>query len=558
MPPPLFFSIFPIPHLRSRFHILVRAFLQTLSHPARCQLHLMEISSFPFLNQEDFAHFFSLFPEMDDFNVNNNSPSKRRRKDEEGNDADAEGLKKSALTDLLASLIMLDEEEKQEQDQWVVESQQDRALIESKNKREIQAMNHYHDGLNQHYSELDNLDYSRTKRTRRSASAAAATVAMTANAGSDCSAQSSAGATGSTGPVGQHRRLWVKDRSKDWWDQYNRPDVPEEEFRRAFRMSKATFNMICEELDSAVIKKNTMLRDAIPVRQRVAVCIWRLATGEPLRLVSKRFGLGISTCHKLVLEVCSAIRTVLMPKFLQWPDENKMRMIKNEFNSMSGIPNVGGSMYTTHVPIIAPKISVAAYFNKRHTERNQKTSYSITVQGVVDPKGVFTDVCIGWPGSMPDDQVLEKSALSQRANRGLLRDVWIVGNSNFPLMDWVLVPYTHQNLTWTQHAFNEKIGDVQRVAKEAFTRLKGRWSCLQKRTEVKLQDLPVVLGACCVLHNICEMRNEEWDPELNFELFDDEMIPENGLRSAGSIQARDHIAHNLLHHGLAGPAFHLS
>jgi len=320
-------------------------------------------------------------------------------------------------------------------------------------------------------------------------------------------------------------------------------------------MSKATFNMICDELESVVTKKNTMLRDAIPVRQRVAVCVWRLATGEPLRLVSKRFGLGISTCHKLVLEVCTAIRNVLMPKYVQWPDENRMRVIKDEVKSVSGIPNVGGSMYTTHVPIIAPKVNVAAYFNKRHTERNQKSSYSITVQGVVDPKGVFTDVCIGWPGSMPDDQVLENSALSQRVQMGLLKDVWLVGNSGYPLTDWVLVPYAHQNLTWCQHAFNEKILEVQNVAKDAFARLKGRWSCLQKRTEVKLQELPMVLGACCVLHNICEMRNEEIDPELNFELFDDEMVAENGLRSVSSIQARDQIAHDLLHHGQAGTRY---
>jgi len=523
----------------------------------------MEISSFPFLSQEDFSHLYTLLPEIEDFNMNNNNNSnnkKRRRKDdddEEENEFDNEGLKKNAWREILTSLIMLDEEEKQEHEQWAAESQQDWAFIQSKNKRENQAMNDYHSNLNQHYTELDNLDRSTTKRARRSASvaAAAAATATASLASAHGATNNSAQSGSSSGQAGQHRRLWVKDRSKDWWDQYNHPDVPEEDFRRAFRMSKATFNMICEELDSAVIKKNTMLREAIPVRQRVAVCIWRLATGEPLRLVSKRFGLGISTCHKLVLEVCSAIRTVLMPKFLQWPEENNMQTIKEEFKAISGIPNVGGSMYTTHVPIIAPKISVAAYFNKRHTERNQKTSYSITVQGVVDPRGVFTDVCIGWPGSMPDDQVLEKSALYQRANRGLLRDVWIVGNSGYPLMDWLLVPYTHQNLTWTQHAFNEKIGDVQRVAKAAFTRLKGRWSCLQKRTEVKLQDLPVVLGACCVLHNICEMRNEEMDPELNFELFDDEMVPENSLRSVGALQARDHIAHNLLHHGLGGTAF---
>ncbi|KAK2991090.1 hypothetical protein RJ640_021554 [Escallonia rubra] len=349
-----------------------------------------------------------------------------------------------------------------------------------------------------------------------------------------------------------HRRLWVKDRSKAWWEQCNSPDFPESEFRNAFRMSKSTFDLICEELDSAVTKKDTTLRQAIPVRQRVAVCINRLATGDSLRVVSKRFGLGISTCHKLVLDVCSAINTVLMPKYIQWPDENQIKEVKNAFEQISDVPNVGGTIYTTHVPIVAPKNDVESHFNKRHTERNQKTSYSITVQGVVNPQGVFTDVWIGGPGSMPDDKVLEKSALYRRANWGLLRDVWVVGNAGYPLMDWLLAPYTHQNLTWTQHVFNGKIEETQRVAKEAFMRMKARWSCLQKRTEVKLQDLPVVLGACCVLHNICEMRNEAMDEMLRFELFDDEMVAENCVRSVGAMQARDHIAHNLLHRSSHG------
>ncbi|KAL3825319.1 hypothetical protein ACJIZ3_021348 [Penstemon smallii] len=357
------------------------------------------------------------------------------------------------------------------------------------------------------------------------------------------------------GGGGAQRRLWVKSRSKAWWDQVNNPDFPEEEFKKSFRMSRATFNLICDELESVVTKKDTMLRLAIPVPQRVAVCIYRLATGEALREVSKRFGLGISTCHKLVLEVCTAIKTVLMPKYLQWPDENRMSEIKKEFEICSGIPNVGGTMYTTHVPIIAPKVSVSSYFNKRHTERNQKTSYSITVQGLVDPKGVFTDICVGWPGSMTNDQVLEKSALFKRASVGALNDVSIVGNSSYPLMDWVLVPYAQQHLTWTQHAYNEKVEVVEKVAKDAFMRLKGRWSCLQKRTEMKLQDLPIVLGACCVLHNICELRNEDLRNELRFEVIDDEVVPEVNVRSVNAMQIRDQIAHKLLHHNLAGTSF---
>lgn len=84
--------------------------------------------------------------------------------------------------------------------------------------------------------------------------------------------------------------------------------------------------------------------------------------------------------------------------------------------------------------------------------------FQVTVQGVVDPRGVFTDVCTGWPGSINDDQVLEKSALYQRANVGLLNGVWVVGSWGYPLMDWVLIPYRQQRLTWTQYGSTKRLG----------------------------------------------------------------------------------------------------
>lgn len=489
----------------------------------------------------------------------NGSAGKRNRQEEADEDDDSMGENGpgKVLKGLVTSLLLLDEQEKCEQEEHDRASMEAKLSLEVNHRKKTKAMVDFYSEVQDYYSEVEESDRMKRKKSRLAADSVAVAAASDGlqKIESDKSAKRGGDGGGGSGSGGHHRRLWVKDRSKAWWDECNSPDYPDEEFKKQFRMGRATFDMICEELNSAIAKEDTTLRTAIPVRQRVAVCLWRLATGDPLRVVSKKFGLGISTCHKLVLEVCTAIRTVLMPKHLQWPEEETLRRIKEEYESISGIPNVVGSMYTTHIPIIAPKISVAAYFNKRHTERNQKTSYSITVQGVVDPRGVFTDVCIGWPGSMPDDQVLEKSALFQRANGGLLKGVWIVGGSSYPLLDWVLVPYTQQHLTWTQHAFNEKIGEIQKVAKDAFARLKGRWRCLQKRTEVKLQDLPVVLGACCVLHNICELNNEEIDRELSTELQDDEMAPEVALRSVTSMKARDAIAHNLLHHGLAGTAF---
>lgn len=443
-------------------------------------------------------------------------------------------LKKSTIFKLLLLLVMFEEKQKQEQEEWDRNYKLEREMFEKNHKRKIEIMMEHYNRMQEYYNQMDDMERCRLKRARFGVAALGAAV----------STQQSV-----------QRRLWVKNRSQAWWQQCNHPGFPDSEFHKSFRMSRATFDHICEELNSVVAKEDTMLRQAIPVSQRVAVCIWRLATGEPLRLVSKRFGLGISTCHKLVLEVCAAIRRVLLPKYIQWPSNDRVQGLMKEFERISGIPKVVGAMYTTHIPIIAPKANVAAYFNKRHTERNQRTSYSITLQGVVDSTGSFTDICIGLPGSMTDDVVLENSDLYKLGMNGFFNGGWVVGSSAYPLLDWLLVPYVQHNLTWTQHAFNEKISEIQKIAKDAFGRLKGRWRCLEKRTEVKLLDLPVVLGACCVLHNICEQYKEDFDPELAFELVDDEMCPESCVRSRSSQQERDKIAHNLLHHAHAGTSF---
>ena len=52
------------------------------------------------------------------------------------------------------------------------------------------------------------------------------------------------------------------------------------------------------------------------------------------------------------------------------------------------------------------------------------------------------------------------------------------------------------------------------VVENSFGRLKGRWRCLLKRLDVKLQNVPHVVSACVVLHNMCEMYGDnclmEW------------------------------------------------
>ncbi|XP_062230947.1 protein ALP1-like [Phragmites australis] len=348
------------------------------------------------------------------------------------------------------------------------------------------------------------------------------------------------------------RRVWVRERSTEWWDRLSGASCPEAEFRRAFRMSRATFDALCDELRPAVAREDTALRAAVPARQRVAVCLSRLATGDPLREVSRRFGLGVSTCHSIILQVCAALTTVLMPRAIRWPDAPAAADVASRFEAASRIPGIVGAVCTTHVPIVAPNANVAAYYNRRLTERNQKASYSVAVQVVSDADGAFTDVFIGLPGSLSDAAVLGRSALcARRGEVGLVgvgeQQQRLVGGTSYPLMDWMLVPYAHRNLTWAQHEFNKRVAAAHSEARGAIWRLKARWRCLQRRTEVKMQDLLSMIGACCVLHNVCERAGEGLDPDLmNYEL-DHDVVAHNAVPSAASAQARDRIAHDLLH-----------
>ena len=47
----------------------------------------------------------------------------------------------------------------------------------------------------------------------------------------------------------------------------------------------------------------------------------------------------------------------------------------------------------------------------------------------------------------------------------------------------------------------------------AFGRLKGRFEALRRPMDINLDDVPCVIHACFILHNICELKNKKLHEE---------------------------------------------
>ena len=146
------------------------------------------------------------------------------------------------------------------------------------------------------------------------------------------------------------------------------------------RMKKETFLYLCRDLAPFLEKQQTRFREAIPVSKRIAMALWRLASGQDYRSLGQLFGVGRSTCCKITHHVSDALVSVYLKRFIAIVSNERVQEAKDAFRIMSGgLPQCVGAVDGCHIPILAPKEHHCDYFNR-------KNFHSIILQAVVDHK----------------------------------------------------------------------------------------------------------------------------------------------------------------------------
>ncbi|XP_067018487.1 putative nuclease HARBI1 [Acropora muricata] len=241
-------------------------------------------------------------------------------------------------------------------------------------------------------------------------------------------------------------------------------------FRSHFRMTSSTFEMLSHFLSASdhIPKANRFGKPCIHPRKQIAVAVWALANQESCRQISDRFDVTMSSVTRCLRRVTKALVDV-RGDFIQWPRGEQAIVVEEGFEEISGFPRVIGAVDGCHVPIRTPSEYPQSYLNRLK-------SHSIILQGTCDHKMLFTDIYVGWPGSVHDARVLRNSPLYQTAEHHFQGDSHLLGDSAYPLHRWLLTPFRDNgHLSRQEVNYNNKHAKTRQTIERAFGLLKGRW-----------------------------------------------------------------------------------
>ena len=254
------------------------------------------------------------------------------------------------------------------------------------------------------------------------------------------------------------------------------------------------------------------------MEHRLAITLWCLATCSEYRTIGHLFGVARCTCTVCVIvhDTCTAIVRTFQTRYIKFPTGDNLRKAIDGFKSKWQMVQCAGAIDGCHIPVRPPALNHTDYYNR-------KGWYSVVLQAVVDHDYLFTDIMVGWPGSVHDSRILSNSHIYYKAtNKEILNTEsqtilgndmlpFLIGDSAYPLTSWLMKPFPSNSLlTNEQKTFNYRLSRARIVVENAFGHLKARWRRLLKQNDMDVGHIPQVITACCILHNICEVLGDKF------------------------------------------------
>ncbi|XP_057449131.1 protein ALP1-like [Lotus japonicus] len=312
---------------------------------------------------------------------------------------------------------------------------------------------------------------------------------------------------------------WGQEGPLDWSDEFSEKingrhqNTP----TSVFKITKSMFEYICSLVEEDMMEKPPHLAftngQPVSLHDQVAVALRRLGSGDSLVLIGGIFGVSNTMVSQITWKFVESMenRGLL---HLKWPPtERELIEIKSKFGKLQSLPNCCGVVDVTHI-----NMCLASTEPNKDVWLDHENKHSMVLQAIVDPDMRFRDIVTGWPGQMKDWMVFEDSTFhklcdeGERLNGNIIRlpdgseiREYIIGDSGYPLLPYLIVPYKgeEQELSVSQANFNRRHLETRMVAKRALVMLKEMWGIIQGTMwRPNKHRLSKVILVCCILHNI--------------------------------------------------------
>ena len=328
------------------------------------------------------------------------------------------------------------------------------------------------------------------------------------------------------------RQIWMLPRTDHWYS-IVQTKLSDKEWYSNFRLSRETFSYILSQISTEISHQDTKLRKAVSSEKCLAIYLYYLGSTAEYRTVANLFGVSNAFVCLCVKEVSQAIFRKMKKRLLCLPKGDDLKNVMAMYRQRWGFPMCAGAIDGTHIAIQAPPENHADYVNR-------KSYHSIVMQAVVDCQYLFRDVVIGWPGSVHDARVLSNSDLYNLGSKSQLFDdnmkkkilgvdirPVILGDPAYPLLVWLMKAYPENINTpkWQRH-FNYRLSRARMTVENTFGRWKGRFTRFSKRVDMAVESVTYLAAASCVVHNICELRRDDFFQEW-LEVCNNSDQPEN-------------------------------
>ncbi|XP_045768204.1 putative nuclease HARBI1 [Maniola jurtina] len=322
------------------------------------------------------------------------------------------------------------------------------------------------------------------------------------------------------------------------------------------RLTLEEFEHIHTLVEPFIKKTDTHWRVAITTKERLAITLRYLATGDSYTSLQYIFHVSKQTISKIVPEVCDALVKALKDVIKLPVSEQDWKIVSKEFEEKWNFPHVIGALDGKHITIQAPFRSGTEYYN-------YKKYFSIVLLALVDSNYNFMYVNVGSQGRISDGGVFKHCELYRKLENNQLNvpapeilnipyttkvPYVILGDQAFALTKYMLTPFAGIHSKGSkERIFNYRLSRARRVVENAFGILASKFRVLRNAIMLNPTSAKKVVLAAVHLHNF--LRNSSSITTSNNSMNESVTLTPNECIGGTPTDIRNFLAEHFMANG---------